>query len=578
MRIFTVTLFICYVSASFAQSTYTPLDQDYYNIIDRFDIKANSGNIFTSVKPYLRKDIAALADTLLKDSTFHFSNVDKRNLKYLQDDNWEWSHSSDSGNSKKSILKKLYQKKDAFYELGTKGFQFQINPVAYFTYGKESDHDAGISSRTDYLNTRGAEIRGAIDGKVGFYGLLTDNQALFPEYVDSRIAATGAVPGEGYWKTFKSNGYDFYTANGYIDFNLTKHISTQFGQDKNIIGDGYRSLMLSDYSSNYLFWKIDTKVWKFEYVNIYAEMVADNLGHYTGDINYPRKYMALHYLTFHATKNFDIGLFENITFGNTDSLHNRGYDLYYLNPIIFYNAVENGLGAPDKDHIGLNFKWNFLHHISLYGTIFLDEFNLSQITAGTGWWANKQAGQLGLKYIDVLGIHNLDGQLEANIVPPYTYTHFSYSSKVNYSYYADYTNSDQALADPNGANFYEAIAILKYQPTYRLNLTGKLIYTLIGLDSIGKDYGSAPGQNWGSNVMLDYNTRMRDYGNFIGQGERTTIEYLSFTASYQITHNMFIDLTAIKRYEKSKLAVYNSNDNIFSVSFRWNIAKRLQEF
>jgi len=578
MRISILALFTCLASVSFAQSVYAPLDKDYYDLIDRMDIKANSGNIFTSVKPYLRKDIARLADTLIKDSSFHFSNTDIRDLKYLQNDNWEWSRSADSGNSKKPILKYLYQKKNDFYAVNTKYFQLQLNPVAYFTYGKESDPLEGISSRTDYLNTRGAEIRGSIDGKVGFYSLVTDNQALFPQYVDDRIAATGAIPGEGYWKTFKKNGYDFYSVNGYIDFNITRHISTQFGQGTNFIGDGYRSLMLSDYSGNYLFWKIDTKVWKFEYINLYGEMVADNLDHYTGDINYPRKYMALHYLVFHVLKNFDIGAFENITFGNTDSVHNRGYDLYYLNPIIFYNAVENGLGAPDKDHIGINWKWNFLHHFSFYGTIFLDEFSLDQITAGTGWWGNKQAGQLGLKYVDVFGIHNLDMQLEGNIVPPYTYTHFSYSTTKNYSYYSNYTNDDQSLADPMGANFYEAIAILKYQPTFRLTLTGKLIYTLIGLDSAGADYGSAPGQNWGSNVMLDYNTRMHDYGNFIGQGARTTIEYLSFGATYQVTHNMFIDLTAIHRVENSKLSYYNSDDNIFSLSFRWNIAKRLQEF
>ena len=299
--------FVFFTSVSFAQSVYAPLDNDYYNLIDRLDIKGYSGNIFTSVKPYLRKDIARLADSASKDSNLHLSNVDRRNIEYLRHDNWEWSNIQDSGNSVKPILKFFYQKKNDFYEIHTKNFQFQLKPVAYFSIGK--DMDSG--SRTTYINTRGVELRGIIDNKVGFYTLLTDNQAEFPTYVNNRIVTTNAIPGEGFWGPNGKTGYDFYTVNGYIDFKLTKHISTQFGQDKNIIGDGYRSLMLSDNSSNYLFWKIDTKVWKLEYVNIFAQMTGDIIGNPLpqGDVFYPRKYMALHYLTLNVTKNFNIGVY-----------------------------------------------------------------------------------------------------------------------------------------------------------------------------------------------------------------------------------------------------------------------------
>ncbi len=563
------SLLIPFISLK-SQSVYAPLNSDYYNLIDRLDIKGYSGNIATSVKPFLRKDIASLSDALSKDSLIRFSRVDKQNLHYLQNDNWEWSTEKDSGNSKKPLWGEIYRKRNAFYAINNKDFLLQINPVASFSYGRDN-------SQTTYLNTRGFELRGMVDERIGFYTFLTDNQAAFPQYVDTRIAATGVIPGEGFWKSFKTNGYDFYTANGYVDFKITKHISTQFGQDKNFIGDGYRSLMLSDNSSNYLFWKIDTKIGKLEYLNIFAEMTADpsgSPGGTPGDVFYPRKYMALHYLNLKLTKKFSIGLFESVTFGNTDSLHNRGFDLNYLNPVIFYNAVENGLGAPDKDHIGINWKWNFLQHFSLYGTVLLDEFNISQLRAGTGWWGNKQAGQLGLKYIDIFGISNLDLQLEADIVPPYTYSTYSFSKTTNYSYYANYSNYGQALADPNGANFYEYIGILRYQPFYRFSFTGKLLYTIIGLDPPSGN----PPQNWGSNIMLSNTTRVQDYGNYITQGVRTTILYFSFTTSYQLTHNMFIDLTAIIRQESSQLTSYGSSDNIVSVAFRWNIAQRLQDF
>jgi len=591
--------FICAMvlkTTSFSQSVYAPLNSDYYQLIDRADIRNYSGSTFTSVKPYQRKDVALLADSLLKDPNARLSSVDRRNLRYLQDDNWEWSSSADSGKTAKPILKVLYQKKNAFYTVNNKNFLMEINPVADFSYGKDYNQTSNTSnsSPSTFLNTRGFEIRGVVDDKIGFYTFLTDNQAAFPQYTDNRIQATGVIPGEQFWKTYKTTGYDFYSAKGYVDFKISKHISTQFGQDKNFIGDGYRSLLLSDNSADYLFWKIDTKIGCLDYINLFAQMTADptggigaGAGGTTGDVFYPRKYMALHYLNLKVCKNFTIGLFENITFGNTDSLHNRGFDPTYLNPVIFYNAAENGLGAPDKDHIGLTWKWNFLHHCSFYGTIFLDEFNISELRAHNGWWGNKQAAQVGLKYIDVFGLPNLDLQLEGNVVPPYTYQTYSFSTVSNYSYFANYSNYLQPLADPNGANFYEGIGILRYQPAHRLAFTGKLIYTKIGLDPPG----GYPAMNYGSNISLSNTTRVADYGNFITQGVPTQILYISFTASLQVAHNMFIDLSAILRQQVSQAYSYQSSpgnyvflgpssamDKIFSLSFRWNIAQRLQEF
>lgn len=559
-------------SASSAQSVYAPLDNDYYYLIDRLDIQGGRGNIFTSVKPYLRKDIAQMADSALKDTgrlQRRMSKVDRLNLQYLQHDNWEWSHNKDSGNSKKKLIWGLYKKRNDLYAVDTKSFMLQVNPVLDLSVG--DDH--AITDNSTYINTRGAELRGAIDNKVGFYAFLTDNQAAFPEYVSKHIATTNTVPGQGFWEPYGTNGYDFYTARGYVDFNLTRHISTQFGQDANFMGDGYRSLMLSDYSGNYLFWKVDTKIWKFDYVNVFAQMTSDIIGAPPqGDVDYPHKYMALHYLSYSFSNKFNMGVFECITFGNTDTIHNRGYDLNYLNPIIFYKAVENGLGAPDKDHIGMNWKWNFLSHCSLYGSVLLDEFNIGEIRANTGWWGNKQAGQIGLKYIDIFGIHNLDLQFEENIVPPYTYATYSFPGTVgNYSYFGNYTNYMQPLADPLVANFYESIAILRFQPCYKFTFTGKLFYTVIGLDSAGKG-------NYGSNVMLSNTTRVSSYGNYISQGARTAIEYVSLTGTYQLAHNMFVDLGVIMRKQSSKTSFYNETDNSVFVSFRWNIAQRLQEF
>ncbi len=129
--------------------------------------------------------------------------------------------------------------------------------------GKNSDTD-GLR----YRNQKGAEVRGWIGQKLGFYTSLTDNQSSFPNFIEDRIRTQGAVPGEGRFKEFSSSigdntfafGHDYFNANGYITFSPIQQISLQMGHDKNFIGNGVRSLLLSDYSNNYFFLKLNTKV------------------------------------------------------------------------------------------------------------------------------------------------------------------------------------------------------------------------------------------------------------------------------------------------------------------------------
>ena len=53
-------------------------------------------------------------------------------------------------------------------------------------------------------------------------------------------------------KHLKTTGYDYFDARGYFTFNVTKYIDVAFGYDKNFIGNGYRSLFLSDFGNSNL--------------------------------------------------------------------------------------------------------------------------------------------------------------------------------------------------------------------------------------------------------------------------------------------------------------------------------------
>jgi hypothetical protein len=239
-----------------------------------------------------------------------------------------------------------------------------------------------------------------------------------------------------------------------------------------------------------------------------------------------------------------------------------GFDISYLNPVIFYRALEHQGGSQENVIVGADFKWNFAGHFSLFGQFTLDEFYLAEIRDGNGWWANKMGGQMGMKYINVLGLKNLDLQVEYNLARPYTYAH-----KDVYSNYAHYR---QPLANPIGANFREYIGILRYQPIGRLSIYGQLNYAHYGEDSSGT--------NWGKNIMLSYNTREQDYGNTIAQGIDTKVLYGELTLTYQLKHNVFIDLKTVLRKLNSAIPERNSNTTYISTSFRWNMARIGHDF
>lgn len=557
-----LTLFSSLTDAT-AQSVYAPLNKDYYQLLERYEIKQGrfADGFHSHVKPFERKSIARFTDSVASNHNF-LSSRDRFNLTYFRNDNWEWADSADN-ESKRPIFNTFYKKKSDLFYYHDDEFDLHVNPVLYLGAGVAASEEA-----RPLINTRGVEVRGMIAKKIGFYTFVAENQAVFPEYIRERISFYKAVPNEGYWKTFKQNGVDFLTARGYITFSPVKPIQVQFGHDKNFIGNGYRSMILSDYSNNYLFLKLNTRVWKLNYQNLFAQMNADIPNFF--DSVFPKKYFAFHHLSVNLTKNLNVGIFEAVVFGRGDSLQRGSFDLNYLNPIIFYRSVEQQIGSEDNALLGMDVKWNFLRHFSVYGQLILDEFLLKDVKARQGSWTNKQAGQIGIKYIDVAGVANLDAQFEANIARPYTYSHES-----SYTHYAHY---NQPLAHPLGANFYEMIGILRYQPMNRLHLTGKLIYAKYGTDQNVANAFDRKGTNWGGNILLPYATRMQALNNKIGQGVTNHLAFGELTASFMLKHNVFIDARQIVRRVESGLAERDKTTLFTSLALRWNIPQRQYDF
>jgi hypothetical protein len=543
-------LFLCLHAA--AQSDYIPLGDKQYSLINRLDIKLQHDSIFShsAVKPYNRKQITQrvlLLDFLIKAG--QLSAVDKHNIHSLLMSNAEWTpYPIDSFRSRKPILGKFFQTPSHLYESYSKDFVFIVDPVLNLQTGRSSDLDRAL-----YINTRGITARGRI-GNVGFYTYLTDNQERDAQFVQDYVNQHHAVPGAGFYKQFGKDGYDYFDARGGIDFSMGKYVNFRFGYDRLFLGDGYRSLFLSNFSTNYLYLQMDVQLRKFSYKSVYAELVAPFDPSVNRDTLRYKNYMVFHRLGLQVSKWLNIGLYENVLYNGS-----HGIELSYLNPAIFYRSIESELGSgKSKATVGLDFKSNITSSIQMYGQLFVGEFVIDEILHyGRHSWLNKNAVQLGAKYIDVANIKNLDVQAEVNIIRPYVYQH-----RDSLNAFAHYNSP---LAHPAGANFKELVLIANYQPFAHLRLTGKAIGRRQGLDSAGV--------NMGGDIFRNYMSRPRDYGFYTGVGIPATTWLFTFNGAYEVRENLFVEGSVSRRdYSLGQSSSY------FTVGLRWNIAPRVFEF
>jgi hypothetical protein len=548
------TAFVLFPFAAFSQTTYLPQGAKETILLERIEIKLGRDSVlnFSKTRPFSRQMMIPRLGRL--DSSV-LTKVDLYNRYTAMLSNLEYA----SGNrtqylSRRPILTSLYETPGNFYEKNLENFYIAVNPVFQYTIGKETDNDDHL-----FTNTRGIAVRGRIAGKVGFSAYVTDNQERDPRYVQQFITERTAVPGAGFYKPFKAaGGVDYFDARGYVTFGVGKVIDIAFGYDKHFIGSGHRSLFLSDFSAPSVFLKLNTRLWKFNYQNLFLEL--NSASRLNADQLLPKKYAAFHHLDMAVTKWLNIGLFEGIVFGRKDH-----FEFGYLNPVIFYRSIEQQNGSFDNSVAGLDLKANIAHRFQVYGQLLLDEFKLSEVKAGDGWWGNKFGLQAGAKYIDAFGIKNLDLQGETNVVRPFTYSHRD--SVANYTHY------NQPLAHPLGANFREWIGIARYNPLPRLMIVAKAIYYTQGKDTSAVSYGS--------NIFLPSVPpyRTSEYGYRIGSGVSTKTALANLLVSFELRPNFFIEASGQYRRQSSVYPDTSPNKStVFNAGIRWNMQRREFDF
>lgn len=477
-----ITVLLLSVVAGFAQHN-TVFEHYSFRPYDRYVYQADH-RFHTSVRPYDLEEINRIVHT---DSLF-VSGSSTNVLNYIRSND--------------------------LLRLDKKDFSFALNPVVNFELAQDPSQ-----ATNSYINARGFMLDACIGKNVFMFTEFNEIQSAFHDARIQKIQELGhlIVPGQGVGRVFKTNGLDYAFARSYVTYMPSRVFSFQLGHGKNFIGDGYRSLLLSDNAMNYPYFKITSTFWHIKYVNLWSQqsyMIPNQLP----NSRYQKKWNAMHYLDWSVTKWLHVGLFETVVWQHEDSLGQRGFEFNYVNPVIFLRPVEFSIGSPDNVILGMTAKATVCKDHVIYGQFVLDEFRIDEFKKMNGWWGNKYGFQLGYKTFDLLNVTGLDVLAEYNYVRPFTYSHFIIPQ--------NYSHNNQPMAHPRVSNFYEGLGIVNYN-LKRWFADVKCVYLVYGEDSAGK--------NFGNDLFKSYTTKSMTYGNYTAQLNKTNrVMYQDISLSYLI--------------------------------------------
>lgn len=526
---FIVNLFAGMVSA---QAVYQPYSFQFYQKFNS-DLYSTSSNQHTSLKPFF------VDDSLLIKHYDSLMSVAKSNPK------------SDFA------YQKLFSQH--LYDLKWNNSSFYSDVLPEFTIGKsfnQADITSSVFNNTTTTNiySLGLQLGGTFGHNFSYNIAAFASTQTVPDYISTYIKQTGVIPGLGLSSNGGGNTYNLNYITASFSYTPSQYINIVAGRDKTFIGDGYRSLLLSDYSSPYLFFKLTATLGHLKYMAMWTDMNDPiSVSQYGVQRN---KFGVFHYLDWSVSNRLSFGFFENITgFFTDDNGVKRPFDFNYINPLIYMQAINNDSGDPDKSLLGFTGKYKISNGLTAYGQFALNEFHSVDFFSSNGSFTNKYAWQLGLRGTNLLSVNNLNFLVETNSAKPYTY---SARSEIE-----SYSNNGEPLAHPWGANFRELVVLLNYSYK-RFDYSFESDFGRYGLDINGADFGK--------NLFQVYTDAARIYGNYTTQGLTTNLTFFEGKVAYVINPktNLRVELGGIFRNEKNSLFNDRTNMITFGVksSFR----------
>lgn len=512
---FVIIEIVLFQFISVAQQKNLPLNFQLNQELNYFLQQSENTTVHTGFKPYCENNFPLKIQNLVFDDTNKFY-YDFTELLF-----------------KKHLL-----------EIHQKDINLMVDPLFDLSLGETNRNY--VNGRNDLLyNTRGFRVMGDITSKFSFETRFFENQFFYPVYIDSIADARGVGFGYGRSKVFKAYGHDVGNSQGYISYSPIQNINLQLGHGKFFVGNGYRSLLLSDHANSFpyisgSFNMFNNKI-SYKTINTWMQSLNRIPVTTTAEALFKRKAATFHYLSFKPNKNLEIGLFEATIFKQYEEgvgvipVH---YSFYV--PVIGFSSIVNGIQGVNNTLLGLNASYKIGKSLELYGQFAFDD-------------KQKMAQQIGAKYFNCFGLKRSWLLLEFNRADSYMYTQTQANRLQNY------THTNQELAHPIGAGFNEIVGQFYIRPYKRVNVTTHIIY------SNRKRFG---GTTQGENVLLANDLILPqvapvDVNSF----------YMRLEASYKfnVKTNMEVYVSAAKRTMNFSVGA-SQQENFIFIGFRTNLS------
>lgn len=463
-----VALFCALISK--AQQLNIPLNHTMNIGWERVIADSDSLSFHSGFKPLIENSIIDYG----KFQEYHKTQLKKHFAWFFKDSNW---------------LKRKFKWENLFEKKG-EDFYFDVNPLFYLEYGRDLAND---NSMKFFKNGRGVIVNGHLTEKVSFSTSFMENQMYLPTYLRNYSDAISSqyfngavlrpespiVPGQGRVKRYGTlnRQYDFAYAQGYVSYSPTSTMNFQFGNGKLFVGDGYRSVLLSDNSFSFPHLRFTGSFLngRMQYTVVHAALQnMIRMREFSSPEGlFEKKAASFMYLSFQVNKKLQLGLFEGAMHRrHSDDQKLLPVDVFNLQPLIGLNLIRRGfLNENGNVLLGANFKYKPFRKSYFYGQLATDD-------PSNGRWAY----QIGAKWFDAFKTKNLFFQLEIDHTAKAFYT--GLSGRVNYAHY------NQPLALTGGGGTFETIFRGYYRTDdyfYEIRFHYQTYRSYSGPNQVGKD-------------------------------------------------------------------------------------------
>ena len=393
-----------------SQAVYLPTSHEVYPFLKRMEARRLLGAYRDAAKPLSRLDLARNLK-LLESETERMTSVERETYEYLKGE-FHYELSALSGDKEPSEIRWHLFSTD----LPRGIMKLDVNG-AYAA--------SALGERSLRHRSQGFQWYGSVYGNVGF----------FLNFVDHREVGSGFNPFRLYTPepgvvltNLDHELIEYNTAEAQVSYQTG---AFQFSLEKmqNSWGAGrHGNVIFSNRTPSYPQIKMRVPVTDWmDFIYVHASLRSNlidssrsydpgssTLKEYFRPVE-RQKFMAAHQLEMTILNGFDLSLGESVVYSD------RGVDLLYLIPVMFFKSGEHYNGDRDNIQWFLSTDINLVRNVNLYGSLFIDDLNINNILDATKS-INEIAYTVGFQVYD-LPLKNLEATFEYSRLNPWVYHH-----------------------------------------------------------------------------------------------------------------------------------------------------------